>query len=72
MKITAEFELPKDQEVYNNFRNAQSMRHALNEFDQYIRANTEYAPDFFSEDTLKAYRNVKNKFDMITEGLIHD
>lgn len=72
MKITIEFNLPEDQEIYDNFRDAQSMRHALHEFNRYIRANTKYAPDFFSEDTLKAYTNVKKEFDMLTEGLINE
>lgn len=70
MKITIEFNLPEDQQIYDNFRNAQTMRDALHEFNRYIRAQTKYAntPD----EILQAYTEVRETFNELTEGLIDE
>ena len=70
MKITIEFNLPEDQQIYDNFRDAQAMRTALNEFNRYIRAQTKYAntPD----EILQAYTEVRETFNALTEGLLDE
>lgn len=72
MKITIEFNLPEDQEIYDNFRDAQAMRTALNEFNRYIRNKTEHAPDTMSDETRRALNGVRNTFNAMTEELIDE
>ena len=72
MKITYEINLPEEQEIYQNFRNAQAMRTAIHEFDRYIRSKTKHAPDSMSDETLRALNGVRNTFNTMTEGLFDE
>lgn len=72
MKITYEINLPEEQEIYQNFRNAQAMRTALYEFDRYIRGKTKHAPDTMSDETLRALQDVRNTFNELTGGLLDE
>jgi hypothetical protein len=70
MKITIEFNLPEEQEVYENFSQSGPMRTALHKFDQYLRSKTKYAPDSVPNEILQAYMDVRATFNELTEGLI--
>lgn len=72
MKITIEFNLPEEQQIYDNFRDAPAMQTALQNFDRYIRNKTKHAPDSMSDETLRALRGVRNEFNAMTEGLIYE
>lgn len=65
MKITIEFNLPEDQQIYDNFRNAQSMRDALHEFNRHVRTKD---PDFLL-DLVPSSLHVGPDFAIYTEGL---
>ncbi len=61
MKATLEFNLPDDQTDFEDAVNGQKFRLAIWEFDQHLRAQTKYAPDSMSEDTYKAYSDIRDK-----------
>lgn len=72
MKITIEFNLPEEQQIYENFRNGPAMQGALQNFDRYIRNKTKYAPDTVPHEVLQAYMDVRETFNGMTEGLINE
>jgi hypothetical protein len=59
MKATLEYNLPDDAEDFETAVNASKMYSILWEMDQWLRANTKYAPDDMSEDTYKAYEKCR-------------
>ena len=61
MKAILEFNLPEDQEEFQDAINGTKFRIMLWEFDQYIRSQTKYAPDSMSEDTYNTYIEIRNK-----------
>ena len=69
MKAILEFNLPDDQIDFQDANNGQKFRLMLWEFDQYLRSQTKYAPDSMSDDTYKAYSDIREK---LHEMLIED
>ena len=74
MKAILEFNLPDDQIDFQDANNGQKFRLMLWEFDQYLRSQTKYAPDSISDDTYKAYIEIREKLHemLIEDGLSLD
>ena len=74
MKATLEFNLPDDQIDFQDAVNGQKFRLLVWEFDQYLRSQTKYAPDTISDDTYKAYSDIREKLHemLIEDGLSLD
>ena len=66
MKITIEFNLPEDQEIYDNFRNAKTMRDALHEFNRHVRTKN---PNLLWDEIVPSSLHVGPDFAIYTEGL---
>jgi hypothetical protein len=71
MKAILEFNLPDDQDDFQDAVNGQKWKLMVWEFDQDLRSKIKYAPDSISEDTYKAYEEIRQKlYDlMIEDGL---
>ena len=68
MKATLEFNLPDDQIDFQDAVNGQKFRLMVWGFDQYLRSQIKYAPDTMSEDTYKAYSDIRDKlYEMLGE-----
>ena len=63
-KAILEFDLsnPEDANDYKRANKALSMAIALWDIDQYLRAQTKYAPDSMSEETYNALSEAREKF----------
>lgn len=60
-KVKMEFNLPDEEVEFNMCVNGRKMHLVLWEMDQWLRANTKYAPDSTSEDTYSAYEKCREK-----------
>lgn len=60
-KVKMEFNLPDEEVEFNMSVNGRKMHLVLWEMDQWLRANTKYAPDGMSEDTYSAYEKCREK-----------
>ena len=74
MKATLEFNLPEDQSDFDLSVNGAKAQSALCDMDQWLRSQTKYAPDDFSEDTFKAFELCREKLREIVydNGLIFE
>lgn len=71
MKAILEFNLPDDAEEFETAVNAAKMYSILWDMDQWLRANTKYAPDNMSDDTYKAFEQCREKLrELMTESNI--
>lgn len=61
MKSIIEFNLPEDHIEFQDAVNGQRWRLLVWEFDRYLRSQTKHAPDSMSEDTYKAYCDVRDR-----------
>ena len=69
MKATLEFNLPDETLEFETAVNAAKMYTILWDMDQWLRANTKYAPDDMSDDTYKAFEQCREKLrEMMAES----
>lgn len=65
MKAILEFDFDKedsdDRRDFENAINGYKFKMALWELDQWLRANTKYAPDTISDDTYEAYEKCRDQ-----------
>jgi hypothetical protein len=61
MKATLEFNLPEDQEYYEEASNGTKYSIALFEFDQYLRTQVKYNEQL-TDEQYKVYEEVREKF----------
>lgn len=61
MKSILKFNLPEDEENFRMAINGQKAYFVLWEVDQWLRAQTKYAPDTMSEDMYKAYEECRDQ-----------
>ena len=59
MKAILEFNLPEDQDEFNQAVKGGDWRSLVWDFDQYLRSNTKYAPDGMPADEYRAYEKVR-------------
>jgi hypothetical protein len=55
MKATLEYDLPDEQEEFEKAVNGGKYAYIIWELDQFLRANTKYAPDSMPDEVYKAY-----------------
>lgn len=65
MKTTIEFNVPEDREEFEMCMAAPRMQTALYDIYQYLRQNTKYAPDDWSEDRRVAFEEMQQEFNRI-------
>ena len=71
MKVTLEFNLPDEALEFETAVNAAKMYSVLWDLDQWLRANTKYAPDDMSDDTYKTFEQCREKLrELMTESNI--
>jgi hypothetical protein len=69
MKATLKFDLPDEALEFDWAVNAGKMYYMLWDLDQWLRANTKYAPDDMSDDTYKAFEQCREKLrEMMAES----
>lgn len=69
MKATLEFNLPDEDMEFEWAVNARKLYWMLWDMDQWLRANTKYAPDDMSDDTYKAFEQCREKLrEMMAES----
>jgi len=64
MKVTIEFNLPDQQERFDNFMNGDKWRYIVRELDEYMRETIKYNNEDMSLAQLKAVQDVR---DMLVE-----
>ncbi len=71
MKGILEFNLPEEALEWDMAVNAGKLYWMLWDMDQWLRANTKYAPDDMSDDTYKAFEQCREKLrELMTESNI--
>ena len=69
MKATLEYDLPDEQEEFEKAVNGGRYAYVIWQLDQYLRANTKYAPDSMPDEVYKAYENTRDKLrSLLTEN----
>lgn len=66
LKITMEFNLPEQQEEFNNALNGGSAFVAIEEFYQYLRSEIKYGEN---ADKAEWFQEMRDKFSEICDGL---
>lgn len=61
MKATLEFDLPEEQESFENAINGHNWRNVVEDLDNWLRTNTKYAPDEVPTQYLKGLEDVRDK-----------
>lgn len=59
MKAILEFNLPEDQEQFDEAINGVKWQFIVGRLDKYLRNQTKHAPDTMSDDTLNAYEKTR-------------
>ena len=69
MRAILEFELPEDKQDFDFATQGSDWWNVCWEMDQWLRANTKYAPDTMSDDTYKALEECRDKLrEIISEN----
>lgn len=61
MKATLEYDLPDEQDEFQNAINGANWRNIVWKVDHFLRSNTKHAPDSVADEELKAYYKVKDE-----------
>ena len=61
MKAIIEFNLPDEQESFEDMVNVNKWISAMFQLDQYLRSQTKYAPETMSEDTYNAFEEARTQ-----------
>lgn len=61
MEATLKFNLPEDNIEFVAATQSMKMKYILSEMDQWLRAQTKYAPDDLSEDAYNTYDECRDK-----------
>lgn len=61
MKAKLEFNLPEEEPEFRNAVNGTKWKIAMWDLDQWLRAQTKYAPDSMSDDTYKALESCRDE-----------
>ena len=68
MRATLEFELPEDHENYRQAADGMNWANAMWGLEQFIRTETKYKSEEYSEDELNVYRVMRDKInDLMNE-----
>ena len=59
MKATIEYDLPNEQDEFEKAVNGGKYAYIIWELDQFLRANTKYAPDSMDDKEYKTYCKVR-------------
>ena len=69
MKATLEYDLPDEQDEFEKAVNGGKYAYVIWQLDQYLRANTKYAPDSMPDEVHKAYDDTREKLhSLLTEN----
>jgi len=60
MKVTIEFNLPEQQEEYENFMNGAKWKYATREFDEYMRGMLKWNTENLDESQLLTVRQIRS------------
>ena len=60
MKATIEFNLPEEQEEFEDATNGWKWGHAMWQLDQFLRTKVKYASDDASEESINAYQDARD------------
>lgn len=61
MKATLDFNLPEDQESFDDAVNGWKWSHAMWQLDQFLRTKVKYASDDASEESINAYQDARDQ-----------
>ena len=61
MKATIEFNLPDEQESFEDMVNVNKWITAMYQLNQFLRSQTKYAPETMSEDTYNAFEEARTQ-----------
>ena len=61
MKATIEFNLPDEQDSFEDMVNVNKWISAMFQLDQFLRSQTKYAPETMSEDTYNAFEEARTQ-----------
>jgi hypothetical protein len=61
MKANLEFNLPEDQESFDDAVNGWKWSHAMYQLDQFLRAKVKYASDDALEESINAYQDARDQ-----------
>jgi hypothetical protein len=65
MKANLEFNLPEDQESFDDAVNGWKWSHAMWQLDQFLRAKVKYASDEASEESINAFQDARDELHRI-------
>jgi hypothetical protein len=65
MKAILEFNLPEEQEQFEDASNGWKWSHAMWQLDQFLRAKVKYASDDASQETIDAYQDARDELHRI-------
>jgi hypothetical protein len=60
MKVTIEFNLPKQQEEYEDFMNGTKWKYVVREFDEYMRGMLKWNTEDLDESQLLTVRQIRS------------
>ena len=65
MKATLEFNLPQEQEDFEDAANGWKWSHAMWQLDQFLRTKVKYASDDASEESINAFQEARDELHRI-------
>ena len=65
MKAILEFNLPEEQEQFEDASNGWKWQHAIWQLDQYLRTKTKYASDDDSPESVNAFQEARDELHRI-------
>jgi len=60
MKVTIEFNLPEQQEKYEDFMNGEKWKYVVREFDEYMRGMLKWNTENLDESQLLTVRQIRS------------
>lgn len=65
MKAILEFNLPEEQEYFEDASNGWKWQHAMWQLDQFLRTKVKYASDDASEESINAFQEARDELHRI-------
>lgn len=65
MRATLEFNLPEEQEQFEDAANGWKWSHAMWQLDQFLRTKVKYASDDASEESINAFQEARDELHRI-------
>ena len=69
MKAILEFNLPEEQEEFDNASQGGKMKFVIWKLDQYLRAKVKYASDMTNDEVIETYEEVRNELWQIADSV---